>query len=166
MWYRSAAAAVLVLSAVALVTAQTAETYSRAIPPDRAVLDRLNLRTEWVLNLPVTTKRDTIALVQTIDDQLFVQTRPGALVAVDVRTGQVQWAAALGNRTYTNIHPVAANSRFVYAVSVTYLYCFHRYSGVTEFVAELSKPTISGFGGAPVQGPTADETGVYLVLGS
>jgi outer membrane protein assembly factor BamB len=166
MWYRLAAAAVLVLSAVALGTAQTPETYSRALPPDKGVLDRLNLRTEWVLNLPVATKRDTIALVQTIDDQLFVQTRTGMLLAIDVRTGQVQWSAALGNRTYTNIYPVGANSRFIYVVSVTQLYCFHRYSGVTEFVVELSKPTISGFGGAPVQGPTADESGVYLVLGA
>lgn len=166
MLYRSAAAAALVLSAVALVAAQTAETYSRAIPPDKAVLDRLNLRTEWSVNLPVASRRDTIALVQTIDDQLFVQTRTGALVAIDVRTGQVQWAADLGNRTHTNIFPVAVNSRFVYAVSVTYLHCFHRYTGTTEFVAELSKPTISGFGGAPVQGPAADESGVYMVLGA
>jgi hypothetical protein len=166
MWYRSAAAAALALSAVALGTAQTPETYSRALPPDKGVLDRLNLRTEWVLNLPVATRRDTIALVQTIDDQLFVQTRTGMLVAIDVRTGQVQWSAALGNRTHTNIHPVGANSRFVYVVSVTQMYCFQRYTGVTEFVAELSKPTINGFGGAPVQGPVADETGVYLVLGA
>lgn len=166
MWYRSAAAAVIALSAVTRVTAQPAETYSRALPPDRAVLDRLNLKTEWTLNIPVATRRDTIALVQTIDDQLFVQTRTGMLLAIDVRTGQVQWTAGLGNRTYTNIHPVAANSRFVYAVSVTMLYAFHRYTGVAEFVAELSKPTMTGFGGAPAQGPTADESGVYVVLGA
>jgi outer membrane protein assembly factor BamB len=166
MWYRSAAAAVLVLPAVALVTAQSPETYSRALPPDKAVLDRLNLRTEWVLNLPVATKRDTIAHLQTLDDQLFVQTRTGSLVAIDVRTGQTQWSTVLGNGTYTNVYPVAVNSRFVYAVNITQLYCFNRYTGVTEFVAELSKPNISGFGGAPVQGPSADETSVYLVLGA
>lgn len=166
MWYRTAAAAVLALTAVTVVTAQPHETYSRALPPDRAVLDRLNLKTEWALNIPVTGRRDTIALVQTIDDQLFVQTRTGMLLAIDVRTGRVQWAAALGSRTHTNIHPVAANSRFVYAVSVTLLYAFNRYTGVTEFVAELSKPTISGFGGAPAQGPAADESGVYVVLGA
>src|SRR5262249_23726633 len=140
--------------------------YSRALPPDKGVLDRLNLRTEWVLNLPVATKRDTIAVIQTIDDQLFVQTRTGALVAIDVRTGQVQWSALLGNGTPTIIFPVGANSRFIYVVNVTQLYCFHRYTGVTEFAVELSKPTIKGFGGAPAQGPTADEVGVYLVLGA
>src|SRR5438067_8232590 len=166
MSYRPAAAAALLLSAVGLCTAQTPETYSRALPPARAVLDRLNLKTEWALNLPVQGTRDTIALVQTIDDQLFVQTRLGLLIAIDVRTGQVQWAANLGNGSAANVYPVGANSQFVYAVWVTKLYAFYRYTGITEFSAELSKPQIRGFGGAPIQGPVADESGVYLVLGA
>jgi outer membrane protein assembly factor BamB len=166
MWSRPAAAfGLLLLAGAALCSAQTPGTYSRALPPDPAALARLNLQTEWSLNLPIESRRDTIAQIQTIDDQLFIQTRTGLLVAVDIRTGRIQWQALLGNGGYANVFPVGANSQFVYAVHVTKLYCFYRYTGATEFVAELSRPTIAGFGGPPVTGPVADETGVYLVLG-
>ena len=44
-----------------------------------------------------------IATVQAVDnDQLFVQTRTGLLGAIDVKTGQLQWWAALGNATATD----------------------------------------------------------------
>src|SRR5207237_2354195 len=50
------------------------------------------------------------------------------------------------------------------AVNVTRLYAFYRDTGVVEFVTDLSRPTIAGFGGAPIIGPVADETGLYLVV--
>lgn len=156
MWSRPAAAAGLLVAAAALAQAQPGS-YSRALPPDRGPLERLNLRTEWTLYLPIDGKRDNVALVQTVDDQLFVQSRTGLFVAVDARTGQVQWSAALGNGGYTNVYPVAANSQFVYVTNVTKLFAFYRYTGVTEFVTDLGTP--------PQAAPVADESGVYVVLG-
>lgn len=156
MWFRLAAALVLLLAAVALGPAQPSTVFSRAVPPDKAALERLNLRTEWAIYLPIESRRDAIVTAQTIDDQLFVQTRTGLLIAIDILTGQIQWSASLGNGGYANVYPVAANSRFVFATNVTKLFAFYRYSGVTEFVADL--------GTAPTTGLAADDTGIYTIL--
>ncbi|MCI0699670.1 MAG: PQQ-binding-like beta-propeller repeat protein [Planctomycetia bacterium] len=156
MWHRFAAL-VLALVLVSTASAQKNNVYSKAVPPDKAVLNRLNLKIEWTLFLPVEGTRDALAEIQTIDDQVFVQTRAGYLLAIDAPTGRIQWAAQLGNGSYGNAYPVAANSQFVFCAHVTKLYAFYRYTGATEFVAELGSP--------PTTGLVADETGVYCVLG-
>ncbi|MCS7270546.1 MAG: hypothetical protein NZ703_05630, partial [Gemmataceae bacterium] len=129
----------------------------RALLPSAEALDRLNLRQEWAIQLPIEVNRDRIMQVQTIDDQLFVQTRTGLLFAIDVHTGRIQWQKQLGNGEYAVTHPAAANSRFVYVTHVTRLYAFHRYSGVVEFEVDL--------GSEPSAGLAADNTGVYCILG-
>jgi outer membrane protein assembly factor BamB len=157
MKHRLAAAVALLLAAAALAPAQPAGTYSKAVPPDKAVLDRLNLKAEWTQYLPVEGNRDALLQVQTIDDQVFVQTRAGLLIAIDALTGRIQWAARLGSGSYGNAYPVAANSRYVFVAHVTKLYGFYRYTGTTEFVAELGSPATVGL--------AADERSIYCVLG-
>ncbi len=157
MWYRLAAVAGLVFVVTDFASAQQNNVYSKAVPPEKAALDRLNLRTEWTAVVPVEGNRDTLAQVQTIDDQVFVQTRAGLLVAIDALTGRVQWAARLGNGSYGNAYPVAANANFVFCAHVTKLYAFYRYTGVTEFVAELGTP--------PTTGLACDDQSVFCVLG-
>jgi outer membrane protein assembly factor BamB len=158
MWSRSAAAAGLLLLLTALGDAQNTGTFSRAIPPDASALARLNLKTEWSLYLPIAGGRDQIQLIQTFDDQLFVQTRTGLLIAVDVRTGRVMWSAALGTGGYTNVYPVAANERFVFASNVTRVFALYRDSGVVEFTLEL--------GTTPVAGLAADARSLYAAVGT
>ena len=53
MRHRLAAVVVAALAAAVVAPAQPGNTYTKAAPPDKAVLDRLNLRTEWVQYLPV-----------------------------------------------------------------------------------------------------------------
>lgn len=156
MWHRSAAAAVL-LAAALPAPAQQNNVYSRAVPPDKAALERLNLKTEWTANIPVQGRRDTLTQIQTIDDQIFVQTRTGLLIAGDALTGQLQWFVQLGNGDSANTYPVAANSKLVFAAHVTKLHAFHRYTGTVEFVTDLASP--------PTTGLAADEGGVYAALG-
>src|SRR5262245_22359742 len=151
------AAAFLLLAAALSAPAQTAGVYSRAVPPDKAVLERLNLKIEWTAYVPVEGRRDTLTQIQTIDDQIFVQTRTGLLIAGDALTGRLQWVTQLGNGGYANTYPVAATSKFVFAAHVTKLYAFHRYPGAVEFVAQTASP--------PTPRMAADETGVYCVLG-
>lgn len=153
---RLAAAAALLLAAGS-ASAQRSGTYSEAMPPDKAALDRLNLRTEWTAVVPVEGTRDTLTQVQTIDDQVFVQTRAGLLVALDARTGRAQWSARLGNGSPGIAHPVAANGQFVFCAHITKLYAFYRYTGATEFVTDLGTPATVGL--------TADDRAVYCVLG-
>lgn len=160
MWHRSAVVVLLLLAVVVPAPAQTSGVYSRAIPPDKAVLERLNLKVEWTANIPVEGRRDTLSQIQTIDDQIFVQTRSGLLIAGDALTGQLQWFVQLGNGStadYANAYPVAANSQYVFAAHVTKLHAFHRYTGTVEFVTDLGAP--------PTTGLAADESGVYCVLG-
>jgi len=157
MWHRLAVAALIVLSASLPASAQVNNVYSRAIPPDNKALERLNLKVEWTANIPVEGRRDSLTQIQIIDDQVFVQTRTGLLIAGDAVTGQLQWFVQLGDGDYANTYPVAANSQFVYVMNVTKLHAFHRYTGVVEYVHDLGSPATVG--------PTADETGVYCVLG-
>jgi hypothetical protein len=156
MWHRIAAALVLIGGALT-GSAQVNNVYSRAIPPDKAAMERLNLKIEWTAYIPVEGRRDTLTQIQTFDDQIFVQTRTGLLIAGDALTGRLQWVVQLGNGGYANSYPVAVNSEYVFVAHVTKLHAFHRYSGVVEFVTDLSSP--------PTTGLAADETGVYCVLG-
>ena len=157
MWHRTAASLVLLLMAQLPASAQVNSVYSRAVPPDKAALQRLNLKIEWTAYVPVEGRRDTLTQVQTIDDQIFVQTRTGLLIAGDALTGRLQWIVQLGNGGYANSYPVAANSELVFVANVTQLHAFHRYTGVVEFVTDLGSP--------PTTGLAADDTGVYCVLG-
>ena len=155
MRVRFAAAVGLALGLSALGNAQPRQSESPRLP-DKAALDRLNLRTEWAINLPIQWQRDSVTLAQIIDDQLFVQTRTGQFMAVDATNGRVQWSMTLGNGEFTNTYPVAANSRFVFVVNVTTLYAFHRYNGLSEFVTDI--------GTMPTAGLSADELRIYAVL--
>lgn len=157
MWLRSAAAVAIVLSVTLSAPAQVTGVYSRAVPPDKAALERLNLKIEWTAYIPVEGRRDTLTQIQTIEDQIFVQTRTGLLIAGDALTGRLQWMAQLGNGGYANSFPVATNSEYVFVAHVTTLYAFHRYTGATEFITDLGSP--------PTVGLAADESGVYCVLG-
>ena len=156
MWFRSAAVASLLLLLAGLTSADSPKVYSRAVPPEKAALDRLNLKTEWTVYLPVEGRRDSIEMVQTFDDQIFVQTRTGLLVAIDARTGKILWTAALGNGGYSNVYPVAVNSQFVFVSHVTQLYAFYRFTGVVEFATDLGTP--------PTAGLAADNDSVYATL--
>jgi outer membrane protein assembly factor BamB len=157
MKFRLVAVSALLFGIATLAPAQPSGTYSKAVPPEKSVLDRLNLKTEWSQVIPVEGNRDAITQVQTLDDQVFVQTRAGLLVAMDAITGKIQWAARLGNGSYGNSYPVAANAQFVFVAYVTKLYAFYRYTGTTEFVAELGTP--------PTTGLACDDQSVYCVLG-
>jgi outer membrane protein assembly factor BamB len=157
MWHRTVVAVAFSLIISLPASAQVSNVFSQAVPPDKAAIERLNLKTEWTLNLPIDGRRDTISLIQTIDDQLFVQTRTGLLIVIDALTGRTQWSIRLGNGGAVNTYPVATNSLFVYVANVTKLYSFHRYTGVVEFVLDLETP--------PTTGLSADDSGVYCVLG-
>lgn len=154
MRLRSVAALGFVLGAACLANGQPRTAAPQ--PPDKATLDRLHLRSEWAVNIPMDGNRDAVTLIQTLGDQLFIQTRTGRLIAMDAASGHLQWSTTLGSGQFTNTYPVAVNSRFVFAANVTTLHAFHRYSGLTEFVTEM--------GTMPTAGLTADENTLFAVL--
>jgi outer membrane protein assembly factor BamB len=151
---------VLAAFAVALSLAAAAElpppVYTRPPVPDRASLDRLNLAVQWDLTVPVDGPRDGLAIVQLIEDQVFVQTRSGLLLALDAERGEPLWRARLAE-PYGNHFSLGYNSRTVFLLSRTYLYALDRRTGALDFSMEL--PTVAS------AGALADETNLYLALG-
>ena len=78
------------------------------------------------------------------------------LIAVDARTGRVQWTVNMGNGGFTNVFPVATNARFVFATNVTHIFSFYRDTGVIDFSMDLGTTAVAGL--------AADSGGVYVVL--
>lgn len=140
------------------VLAQNSSTYTAAVPPSREALDRLNLRAEWTSHLPLENRQDGLAHVQVVDaNQLFVQTKAGLLVAIDATSGAKQWSFKFPEG-YVSAYPVGVTNRLAFAVNVTHLYSFHRYTGVLEFKYDMRQ--------AASAGPVADELDVFVVLGT
>lgn len=141
---------------VATVSAQAPGVYTNSAPPDRASLERLNLKTDWTTYLPLTGRADGVALVQTVDaTQIIVQTKGGQVIAIDALTGAKQWSYRLPSQ-YVNVYPVCITEQFVFVVNIAKLICFHRYSGLVEF--EFGLP------GSATAGPVADKELVYVLL--
>jgi PQQ-like domain len=147
-------AALATTSSVAL--SQPTSTYSRAFPPSQEALDRLNLKSDWTLYVPVSGQADGLAKVQILDeDQIAIQTKSGVLLLVDEGTGRQQWKFKYPGH-FTSGYKVAVNEKYLFAVNVAKLYCFHRYSGLLEFEFDLPE--------APSTGPLADNSQVYVAL--
>lgn len=148
----------LALTPFAAAQSTTSGVYSNAVPPTKESLERLNLHSEWNVYIPLDGRADGLAEVQIVDaGQIFAQTRAGLLVAVDAVTGAKQWTFRYP-RPYSNVYPVGVTDRFVFAVNVSHIYCFHRYSGLLEFQFELP--------GAASAGPVADNENFYVSLGA
>lgn len=148
------ALAILCICLPATLFAQAPRTYTRGSLPARTDLDKLNLKTDWSIFIPVASRHDGLATVQLVDEtQLFVQTKSGTLVAVDATTGRQQWNFRHPTN-YPTMFPVAVNSKYVFVLSVARLYCLNRGTGAIELDYDLPA--------APSTGPVADFEYVYI----
>jgi outer membrane protein assembly factor BamB len=154
------------LAVAAAAPAAVAQLPARqAAPIDRDALDRLNLRADWNAYIPVAGQRDGLAHVQPVDDQqIYVQTKAGLLVAVDARTGRQQWSHQFAN-SYAGSYPVAVNVKYCFAVNLGKVYCFNRYTGSLMLEQDL-REAFPHREETPVSGPVADNRNVYLQMAS
>ena len=112
-------------------------------------LARLNLKSEWTANIPIASRQDGLLKVQVVDEnQVFVQTKNGALYCIDAKSGRELWKYLYPSKM-TDGYAVAVNEQFVYSVNVSRLYCHQRFSGVLEF--EIALPE------SPASGPVVDD---------
>ena len=130
-----------------------AKLFSQPVPPPRAVLDRLNLRMNYRLYVPMAGRRDGLATVQLHRQDLLVQTRSGLVTLIDAETGAALWRQRVG-RAYVAEHALAFNSREVYVVNNVYLYALDRLTGAVNWYHRLPE----GVAAAPV----ADENVIYV----
>ena len=94
--------------------------YSEPAVPSRAALDRLNLKMAWRARLPVEGRRDGVFSVQITDygaaQQILLQTRSGAVIALDGLTGATQWRARIGS-PYVVAYALGYNTKTVLALN-------------------------------------------------
>jgi hypothetical protein len=127
-----------------------------AVPPSDAQLDPVNLKLEWSTAVPVIGKQDGVALIQVADNnQIFVRTKAGLLLAMDAKTGGTQWSFKFDS-VNAPVYPVAYSDTHVVAVNLVTLYCFHRYSGLVEFQYRL--PLV------PSSAPSLDRDVAYVTM--
>lgn len=147
---RPALAVTVALLASVRLAAQT------AAPPSEAALDAANLKTEWTTPIPVAGQYDGVELIQVVDGgQVLVQTKGGLLVALDAKTGVLQWSIKFDSNR-APVYPVAVNDRYIVAVNLVTLYCLHRYTGLLEFQIKL--PLI------PSSAPSLDRDVIYVTM--
>ncbi len=131
----------------ALVQAQPNTTNASA-------LARLNLKSEWTANIPIASRQDGLHKVQVVDEnQLFVQTKNGALFCMDAKTGRELWKYLYPTKM-SDGYAVAVNEQFVYSVNVSRLYCHQRFTGVLEFEIPLPE--------SPASGPVVDDEVLFI----
>jgi outer membrane protein assembly factor BamB len=119
-----------------------------------SALARLNLKSEWTANIPIASRQDGLLKVQVVDEnQVFVQTRNGALYCIDAKSGRELWKYLYPSKM-TDGYAVAVNEQFVYSVNVSRLYCHQRFSGVLEF--EIALPE------SPASGPVVDDEVLFI----
>src|SRR4051794_34421496 len=96
MTMKRLASLIVVGGLTAAACAQYPRVWTRPVPPAPEVLDRLNLRLDWRAGVPVDGPRDGVATVQHLSDLVIVQTRRGAVTALDPVTGAARWRTAVG----------------------------------------------------------------------
>lgn len=151
-----AAAALLLVPAAAL--AQNANrVYTSPGVPSREALDRLHLKMAWRAYVPTDHRRDGLYSVQLVDDQIFVQTRSGTVVALNARDGVVQWQTTFDVPYRTN-HGLGHNAKLLFATRAATLYGIDRYSGQVAWSLPLP--------GGPSAAAAADDERVFVPLGT
>lgn len=143
------------LATVACTVALTpAPVLAQSNTTNASSLARLNLKSEWTANIPIASRQDGLLKVQVVDEnQVFVQTKNGALYCIDAKSGRELWKYLYPSKM-TDGYAVAVNEQFVYSVNVSRLYCHQRFSGVLEF--EIALPE------SPASGPVVDDEVLFI----
>src|SRR5712672_475995 len=152
-------AAVVVAGSMVVTSgwAQYARVWTNPAVPATDVLDRLNLRLGWRAGLPFDGYRDGIATVQNLGDLIIVQSRRGAVAALDPVTGAARWRTAVG-LPYPVTHAVGYSDAVILVANGTRIFGLDRPTGNQLWSVDLA--------GTPSSPPSANADGFYVVLGN
>jgi outer membrane protein assembly factor BamB len=146
-------AGLAVLLAVSAAAAQDPKLYSNPSLPSPEVLERLNLKMAWHVNVPMDGRRDGFASVQVNNGQLIAQTRSGVISAFDAETGKPLWSITAG-KAYDTSYPPTFNSKSVLVVNGVHLASIDRKTGALQWQHRM----LMAISAAPV----ADEYQIYM----
>lgn len=151
------AVAFVLLGTTSVAAQGLPQLHTRPAVPSREALDRLNLKLAWSVYVPIESRRDGLFSVQVLDKQILVQTRGGAVIALDPATGATQWRARAG-KSYLVAQPLSYNAQSVFLVNGAQMFALERSTGVEQW--ELTLP------GAPTAPPVADNARLYVPEGN
>lgn len=162
MTFRLAILTTILLAAVAAAQSPP-RVVTRALEPAADDLARLNLLTQWRLYLPVENWGDTIATVQPIDDQVFVQLRSGRIIAVQAdanpktfrKAGDVLWTYRPAQQPGI-VRPLSVGPTEVYAVQGQQVIILDRADGKLKYAEGMT------FTGRAA--PAVDSFNLYIAL--
>lgn len=143
----------MLLLATAAGQSQRSRIYSTPVPPNREVLDRLNLRLAWSSHVPMDGMRDGLLAIRLTGKTLLVQTRSGLVSQIDAETGKTLWRTRVGD-PYRTEQPLTFNATTVFVLNSNFLYGIDRSDGTVQYQMPLS-----GGISAP---PIADDEQLYL----
>lgn len=123
--------------------------------PSTEALDRLSLRLGWRTAVPVEGYRDGIATIQHLGDLVVVQTRRGAVTALDPNTGAARWHTAVG-LPYPVTHQVGYNEVLLLVANGPRVFALDRATGGVLWNVDLP--------GSPSSPPAADAEAFYVCL--
>lgn len=129
--------------------------YTQPNIPSARELDRLNLSLAWKTFVPVDGRGDGIATIQLVDDQIFVQTRSNAVVALSANTGEEIWRMVMPKH-YLPVFPLAVNRQLVIVVNGPRVYLLDRRNGKQKYNLELPSTVVAGL--------VADDNQCFVVL--
>jgi outer membrane protein assembly factor BamB len=164
---------VLVLLAITTAAGQSSRLYTRPELPSEEMLERLNLTLAWHTRLAMDGLRDGLVSLQLVPTktsfQFIVQTRRGAVVALDAETGDLLWQTQVG-QPYWPGQPVAYNSHALYVTRREFLYALERSTGKQQFESAdaRTRQRRPGFllADVPSAAPVANERMLYIPFGT
>jgi outer membrane protein assembly factor BamB len=131
--------------------------WTNAVAPGQETLDRLNLRLGWQAGIPVDGMRDGIATIQHLGDAIIVQTRHGAISALDPITGAARWRVAVG-LPYPVNYRVGYSDTLILVANGTRIFALDRATGTELWDVDLAA--------TPSSPPAADAESFYVCLGN
>jgi outer membrane protein assembly factor BamB len=149
----AALAVAFVLMEVTLSAQPPSRVYSRPTVPTTDALNRLNLKLGWKAALPMDGQKDGILSTQVVGENVYVQLKSGAVIALNGETGQKLWHARYA-APYKNGFPLGFNYNTVFQVSGTHVYAIDRAGGEIAWVWDLAA--------SPSAGPVADAEKLYI----
>jgi outer membrane protein assembly factor BamB len=151
----AALAAALVIIQATVSAQMPARITSRPTIPTTEALNRVNLKLAWKAFMPMDGKRDGIATVQVLGNEMYVQLRSGAVIALNAETGQKLWHARYAD-PYKPTFRLGHNHNTIFQSSGTHVYAFDRPSGQLAWVWDMA--------GQPTAAPVADAEQLYLTM--
>jgi hypothetical protein len=164
---------ILLLLTLTTAAGQSTRLYTCPALPREEMLERLNLTLAWHTRLPMDGLRDGLVSLQLLPTKtsflFIVQTRRGAVVALDAETGDLLWQTQVG-LPYWPGQPVAYNSHALYVTRREYLYALERGTGKQLFESADARTRQRRPGilldDVPSAAPVASERFLFIPFGT